>query len=198
MTVVRLGEADLARAAEVVGDGFFADPLLAYAIPDDDDRRTLAPAHFLPVARLAFQVGEVWWDGDAVACWLPPGHHDATEDEAVAAGLDRMADHVGAEPAARLDGVFDHLRERRLALGVPDHWYLALLGVRTSAQGRGLGGAVIAPRLALADEAGEWCFLETLGERNVPFYERHGFDLVESGVEPGSGLPYWMLLRRPR
>lgn len=194
----RLREDELPLAAQVLGDAFHDDPLLAYAIPDGEERRRLAPAHFLPVARLAYRIGEVWWTGESVACWLPPGHHDATPEEAAAAGLDRMAEYVGADVAERLGAVFAHLAARRHALDVPEHWYLALLGVRRDRQGGGLGSAVVAPRLAAADAVGEWCFLETLAERNVPFYERHGFDMIEAAVEPSSGLRYWMFLRRSR
>lgn len=190
---------DLPRAAEVIGDAFQDDPLLVYTLPGDAERRRLAPAHFLPVVRLAHLTGEVVQTGDygAVACWLPPGRHDPWPEDAAAAGLDRMAELIGAEPTERIDGVFAFLAERRRALAVPDHWYLALIGVARDRQGTGLGGAVVAPRLAACDAAGEWCFLETLGPRNVPFYERHGFDLVEAGVEPASGLPYWLFLRPP-
>jgi GNAT superfamily N-acetyltransferase len=195
----RVGAADLPRAAAVLGAAFQPDPLLRYTLPDDAERRRLAPAHFLPVVTLAHTVGEVWQAGDlgAVACWLPPGHHDPSPDEVAASGLDRMAELIGAEPAARIDGVFAFLAQRRRALAVPDHWYLALLGVDPARQGGGLGGAVIAPRLAACDEAGEPCFLETLEARNVPFYERHGFAVIETGVEPVSGLPYWLFLRQP-
>jgi hypothetical protein len=33
---------------------------------------------------------------------------------------------------------------------------------------------------------------------NVLFYERHGFAVVTSDVEPQSGLRYWTMRRDPR
>lgn len=196
----RVVEADLPRAAATLGDAFHLDPLLVHMLPDDAERAALAAGHFLPIARLAWQVGEVWQAGGfgAVACWVPPGHHDATPEELAASGIDRMPELVGAAAAARIDGVIGFLAERRLALGVPDHWYLSLLGVARSRQGQGVGSAVVAPRLAACDAAGEWAFLETLNERNVAFYEKQGFALVDAGTDPVSGLPYWMFLREPR
>ena len=71
------------------------------------------------------------------------------------------------------------------------HWYLRLLGVDSGLQGRGLGGLILAYGLARADESGHPCFLETFAERNVPFYLRHGFQLVLDEVEPNSGIRYW-------
>ncbi|HVF05384.1 MAG TPA: GNAT family N-acetyltransferase [Frankiaceae bacterium] len=196
---VRVAEVELPRAAAVLGDAFHDDPLLVHTLPDAAERARLAAAHFLPIARLAFQTGEVWRSDDfgAVACWVPPGRHDATAEEWAASGMDRMPEILGDDACARIDAVFAHLTARRAALGVPGHWYLSLLGVARAAQGRGLGGAVVAPRLRACDDAGEWCFLETLGPRNVPFYERHGFAVVEADTAPGSGLPYWLFLRPP-
>jgi hypothetical protein len=34
-------------------------------------------------------------------------------------------------------------------------------------------------------------------ERNLQFYDRHGFDVAVEGVEPTSGLGYWCLVRLP-
>jgi GNAT superfamily N-acetyltransferase len=197
--VVRASYDDAPRLAATLGDGFQDDPLLAFILPDPGTRPALAPLHFLPIVRWAARTGVVWRTDDdaAVACWLPPGRRDPTPEAARASGLDRMGDDIGHDAVARADVVFGHLAARRVALGVPDHWHLGLLGVRRDSQGRGLGGAVVAPGLAAADAAGEWCFLETTAARNVPFYERHGFETIEAGVEPVSGVPYWLFLRRP-
>jgi ribosomal protein S18 acetylase RimI-like enzyme len=56
--------------------------------------------------------------------------------------------------------------------------YLRLLGVEPSDQGRGFGAALLQHGL----------YLETFAERNVPFYLRHGFELVVDEVERHSGI----------
>jgi hypothetical protein len=34
--------------------------------------------------------------------------------------------------------------------------------------------------------------LWTVDAKGVAYYRRHGYDLVAEGVEPASGLPYWI------
>jgi len=191
-----LGLDDLRPAAELLGRAFYDDPLLVYALPDPVQRRALAADHFEPIVRLSMLAGEVWRAQDAVACWCPPGSHQPDQEELVASGLDRMPELIGAEGAARLEAVFAHLEERRLALAVPDHWYLSLLGTEPGSKGQGQGGRAVAPVLTRSDESGVPSYLETMYERNTRFYERLGFQLVEHGKEPTSGLDYWLYLRQ--
>jgi GNAT superfamily N-acetyltransferase len=163
-------------------------------LPDAAVRERLSHANFEPVVRLSMQTGEVWRHGGSVACWQPPGKHHPSEQEVKAARLDQVPSILGEDAVARLMGVFAHLDERCQANAVPDHWYLSLLGTEPELKGHGHGAAVLAPVMTRAAEQGVPCYLETLAERNVAFYTKQGFDLVESGVEPTSGLPYWLLL----
>jgi GNAT superfamily N-acetyltransferase len=71
----------------------------------------------------------------------------------------------------------------------PRHWYLHYLGVEPRRQGRGLGGALIAPVLALCDSEGTPAHLEASTDRNKALYERNGFELTEVFDMPGRGGP---------
>jgi hypothetical protein len=42
------------------------------------------------------------------------------------------------------------------------------------------------------------CYLETHKERNVQFYEKHGYNVVHSGHVPRGGPAYWCLKREAR
>jgi GNAT superfamily N-acetyltransferase len=109
-----------------------------------------------------------------------------------------MGDLIGTEAHARLSAIFGNVGPRADALAPPEHWYLMLLGVDPARQGQGLGAEVMAPVLARADADRLPCWLETFDSRNVSFYLRHGFAVVEEGVEPTSGLRYRLMLRDPR
>jgi GNAT superfamily N-acetyltransferase len=76
-----------------------------------------------------------------------------------------------------------------------EHVYLALLGLRPDRQGRGLGGRLIEPGLAYADEHRLPCYLESSNPRNVPFYERHGFEVTGSHVYT-EGRPVTFMWRK--
>jgi GNAT superfamily N-acetyltransferase len=73
-----------------------------------------------------------------------------------------------------------------------------LLGVDPPRQGQGVGGALIAPVLAKTDAAGVPCYLETMKTRNVPFYRKHGFEVVVEDDLPGGGFHFWTMRRDPR
>jgi ribosomal protein S18 acetylase RimI-like enzyme len=78
------------------------------------------------------------------------------------------------------------------------HWYLASLGTAVEQQGKGVGGALMRPVLDHCDAEGIPCYLESSKERNIPFYRRHGFEVVEEVPLPGDGPSLWTMWREPR
>jgi len=69
-------------------------------------------------------------------------------------------------------------------------WYLSIMGILPSAQGRGLGAALLAGTLAEASQAHASGYLETFTPRNVKFYERLGFRQVAAHLEPTTNKEY--------
>lgn len=76
------------------------------------------------------------------------------------------------------------------------HWYLAILGTDPSAQGTGVGSALIRPTLQLCDEEGILAYLESSKEANLSFYQRHGFRVSEV-IDVPKGPRLWGMLREP-
>ena len=64
-------------------------------------------------------------------------------------------------------------------------------------QGRGVGGKLLQPVLQRADASRTACYLETEAERNLAFYERHGFRVVAEASVPGLDVQTWSLVREP-
>jgi GNAT superfamily N-acetyltransferase len=77
------------------------------------------------------------------------------------------------------------------------HLYLALLGVDPARQGEGIGSQLIQPGLDVCDRERLPAYLETGKERNLAFYGRHGFAVVDR-LELPKGPPVWFLWREPR
>jgi ribosomal protein S18 acetylase RimI-like enzyme len=77
------------------------------------------------------------------------------------------------------------------------HWYLAVLGTDPSAQGQGLGSAVLQPVLERCDTDGIGAYLESSKERNIDFYARHGFR-VTGKIRLPRGPTMWPMWRDPR
>jgi ribosomal protein S18 acetylase RimI-like enzyme len=133
-------------------------------------------------------------DGGSAALWKPPGKWRTSMGEL----LSMAPLTIGA------------LRRRLfLALSVlsavekthpkdPPHWYLAVLGTEPDAQGKGAGSAVLQPGLQQCDAQGEPAYLESSKEKNIPFYERHGFRVTEEIALPKGGPPVWGMWRDPQ
>ncbi|MGH0034115.1 MAG: GNAT family N-acetyltransferase [Myxococcota bacterium] len=76
------------------------------------------------------------------------------------------------------------------------HWYLAVIGVRPSHQGRGLGSALLGAFLERVDREGMPAYLESDRAENLPFYRRAGFE-VATRTET-AGIPIWCMWRSPK
>ena len=78
------------------------------------------------------------------------------------------------------------------------HYYLAVLGTDPSAWGQGVGAAVLEPVLRRCDEEGVEAFLESSKERNIAYYHRFGFEVVDEVRIADDGPLVWQMLRQPR
>lgn len=78
------------------------------------------------------------------------------------------------------------------------HWYLAAVGTRVVAQGRGHGQRVLQPMLDRCDEQGLAAYLESSNPRNVPFYHRLGFEITGELYTPDDAAVMTLMERRPR
>lgn len=81
-----------------------------------------------------------------------------------------------------------HPRER--------HWYLGVLGVDPSAQGGGVGGALLRRGLAVCDASGLPAYLETATAIDEAIYERFGF-AVRERISLPHGAPTLTTMWRP-
>jgi ribosomal protein S18 acetylase RimI-like enzyme len=64
------------------------------------------------------------------------------------------------------------------------HWYMPMIGVDPSRQGQGYGSALLKAALKHCDADGLPAYLESSSPRNVPLYERHGFEVIGE-IKPG-------------
>ena len=134
------------------------------------------------MAGSAVASGTAWVadDGAAAALWLSPG---------AAADSDAIIALVGeAVPEARHEVLGELGELMRQFHPQEPHWYLSMIGVDPSRQGQGLGSALLKAGLQRCDADGLPAYLESSSPKNVPLYERHGFEvigLIKPGDHPG-------------
>jgi GNAT superfamily N-acetyltransferase len=187
---------DHEAAAEALALAFTDDPAWAHLLPDSDTRAERLLAFFTAeIGNLTPELREVWVteDGSGAAVWARPGRWRVPVTRTLRAARP-MAGVFGARlPLA----TWTLLRLERRHPSAPGHWYLHYLGVEPRRQGRGLGGALLAPVLDLCDREGHPAHLEASTERNRMLYERHGFALIETFELPAGGPPLRGMWREP-
>lgn len=135
--------------------------------------------------------GTAWLaeDGAAAALWLPPGVE--SDRDAMMAVIGELARE---EKLPVLGEVGDTMAQYHPH---EPHWYLAMIGVDPARQGRGLGSAILKESLRRCDEDGAIAYLESSNPKNVPLYERHGFEVM-GFVQPGDFPGLYPMIRQPR
>jgi ribosomal protein S18 acetylase RimI-like enzyme len=198
--VVPLHRAHLRPLRGVLARAFHDDPLPTFVSPSERRRPAVIRSFLAPIARDAIPFGHAYGavDGDGVhgvAAWLPPGAYPPSLARQLRQlpGLLRIASLV----PRRLPFVFESLGELVRLHPSEEHWYLALLAVDPTRQGRGLGRRLTAPVLERADAEGLPAYLETTKAANVAWYRGAGFDVVEE-INVGGGPPIWAMRREPR
>lgn len=193
-----IGPAGVRRATR--SDRSAVTATVAQAFADDQAWRYLLGADYLAhaphFAGALFDGrvddGTVWLvaDGSAVAMWDRPRTAQATGPMRPDIWED-YAQRVGPAASARLAAYDDACSQVK---PITPYWYLGVLATRPDRQRQGLASAVMAPALALADEAGVACCLETSSTKNRAYYDARGFTLATP--VPWSGPATWWL-RRP-
>ena len=194
-TVVPLRPGESDRAGALIARAFAKDPLAVCLWPDEGERSRLAPLLFSAFVRYDHLFGHVDRGAgfQAVATWQLPAGPGESPERLTQAGFDELPADV---PLVRLATVFETISAAVAGAAPGPHWHLRLLAVDPEAQSRGLGAALLRHGLRRADASERPVALETFAARAVPFYHRHGFEVLVDGVEPVSGLDFWAL-RRP-
>jgi ribosomal protein S18 acetylase RimI-like enzyme len=195
-TIDRLGTHQLNAAALTLAKAFHTDPMFEWIFPDPSERsRALAHLNRVPLAYALRQGRPTQSDGvKAVAVWMPPGRA-VTPVGMIRAGMLAVPFRVGFRPFARFMGAMDAMEKIHKRHVAQPHWYLMIVGVDTELQGQGRGAALVKEGLERADGETAPCYLETSQERNLPFYERLGFRIVESAHLGRGGPEAWAMLR---
>lgn len=192
-----LRTAQFHQASEVLGRALYDDPPFKHIFPVDDRRVRLLPRLLYYYIRYGSLYGAVYATVklDAVAVWVAPKYTTVTLARMLRVGLIAAAFKMGVASTRRFMNLADYSGELHTSHAKRLHWYLLLVGVEPTRQGKGIGSELLNPFLKKLDADGFPCYLETWNERNLRFYERHGFKIVVEGQSPRSGLQVWGMWR---
>jgi ribosomal protein S18 acetylase RimI-like enzyme len=197
-TTQPLQKAAAALAASLIDDPFY-QAITTDREDDVDARLSVLAQYFDYSLQEASRVGRCLIHDDpalGAAAWLLPRTVDVelAETAAKAAYLAELLGPRGWDNYSRIIGF---MSDRSKPLVPAGAWYLTIIAVHPSAQGRGIGAQLLQPTLAEATRAGAHAFLETFTSRTLAFYERAGFVRVAQFVEPTTKAPYALMQRAP-
>jgi len=199
LTVRRMRAEERSRVVVTLARAFQDDPVFNFLVPDPLSQARAALTFMNAPVIDAERYHEIWTssvDDQVVgaAVWLPPGTYPrGSRRETVSVlremrSVSRIGSRLGA--SVRLYGQMDRIHKR---LAVP-HWYLVLLACDPAWQRQGHGSALLAPVLQRADEEAVPAYLETQKEENLPWYRRHGFEVIDE--INARGFPRMWAMRR--
>jgi ribosomal protein S18 acetylase RimI-like enzyme len=194
--VRRVTAHDIPAVAAMLARAFLDDPVASWAWrPDALRLRALERFQATRIRQLS--AGQEIWTNDELSCaalWAPPGSaHTTLRETAMLLPCFLRPRLLARLPLVALGWErLDRTHPRH-----PQHFYLAVLGTEPSEQGRGLGSAVLGPVLEQCDSDQVGAYLESSKERNVDFYARHGFRVLER-IQLLRGPSMWRMWRDPR
>jgi GNAT superfamily N-acetyltransferase len=182
---------DEGPAIDVVVLAFCADPVARWTWPDPHQYLMFFPRFVKAFGGRAFAHETAYYvDGYAgAALWLPPGVHPE-EDVLVTLLEGTVSERTRKDAFA----IFEQMARYHPS---EPHWYLPLMGVDPFHQGKGYGSALLQHALVPCDRDRALAYLESTNPRNIPLYERHGFERLGT-IQMGTSPPLVPMLRRPR
>jgi len=180
---------DQEAVTAVISLAFSADPMARWSFPSPQTYLDVWPGIIDAFGSNGFAHGTVHLvdGGGAAAMWLPPGVEP--DAERLKALVEQRAPSAQREDMTR---VFDQMDRYH-----PEEpcWYLPLIGVDPASQGQGYGSALLRYALEQVDRTRSLAYLESSNPRNVPLYERHGFEVL-GRIQAGSSPAVVPMLRR--
>lgn len=193
-TPVRAAErAHVPAVARSLAEAFYDDPVCRFAWPDDARRLARSRVSFATQINALWPRREIHTDEhfSSVAVWARPDEWQIPTKAVVRVFATSIRTRV------RMAALLAYLRTDALHPEEP-HWYLEFLGTVPEHQGEGLGGRVLTPVLQRADEEGTAIWTWSSNRRNLAFYHRHGFEVLDELPFAAGGPPIFPIRREPR
>ncbi|MGB8179173.1 MAG: GNAT family N-acetyltransferase [Acidimicrobiales bacterium] len=197
-----LSAQEIARAADVATRAFLDDKYFCYLMPDERVRARALPLLFAGQLRHGGDHAHAVCARDegrnivAVALWVEPGHWPPPLSLQLAQMPSSLRALYRHPQTLRRAGTY--LRTILKVHPKELNWYLPLLAVDPSVQGRGVGTMLMNEAVARMDADGVGGYLETQKEENHAFYNRFGYELRDTLHPVPDGPAYYTMWRPAR
>jgi GNAT superfamily N-acetyltransferase len=197
----RLTKEEIPKAVACLKDAFADDPLWTVIFKNDPDRENALSAFFTFPLLYGMNYGHAWAASpeiEGVAVWVPGKYAEMTVWRMLCSGALPYGAKLGKETLRKLAIVSKQLVPVRKKLTKEKPFlYLAIIGISSAAQGKGLGSKIMDVIKDEADRKKLHLYVETEKEENLLFYQKHGFTLLQKIVFEEINLPMWLMERTP-
>jgi ribosomal protein S18 acetylase RimI-like enzyme len=197
-TLIKLSLNDMDWATTLLTEAFLNEPPIPHLFHEPHKKKQAT--YFMRCScSYALLFGEGYTDRErnGVALWLLPNKTAMTPGKMYKAGMLSAPFTLGLSTFGRFMGFAGHTDKLHKQAAPMPHYYLFALGVKPSAQGKGVGGILIKSMLQQIDQEKMPTYLETQKENNVSLYQKFGFQLAAQGEFPKlKGLCNYGMLRK--
>ncbi|QLA17152.1 GNAT family N-acetyltransferase [Desulfolutivibrio sulfoxidireducens] len=104
--------------------------------------------------------------------------------------------YLGPECLEAYNSIVEFMSEKTAPFLSGNEWYLSIVGVSPEYQGQGIGQGLVDVVLQSTDKLGIGTYLETFSPRNISFYERLGYRVAASFLDPTTQSEYALMKRQ--
>lgn len=197
--IIFLSKKHIKPAAETLSSAFEDFPLFTFLLPEKIKRKEKLMVAFEGFERYGLKYGYIQASSlnfEGIAIWLNSEIMKMTLISYIRCGFFKFMRKVGLKVTMRYLKFLDYATELHEKHMPEPHWYLAFLGVHPDYQRKGYGTSLMDEMLKYS-ESNNWpYYLETAVEKNIDFYRKFGFKLVETGRVPESDVNHYCMVRR--
>lgn len=198
--VLRSTESDIPAAVHILTAAFRDDPLVEYLFPENDRRLQQLDSFFKINVEFGLASGEVYNTVSMSGCaiWVFPGDKSRIRLDRSQFPVSRCKGILDDSALHRLMDFTECMKERHVGITSGSFCLLMFLAVQEKQRRKGVGSRLIQPVLKYSDDNKLLCILDTMNEKNLPFYFMHGFIIDQQYKACGSSPATWTMIRYPQ
>ncbi|MFX1378555.1 MAG: GNAT family N-acetyltransferase [Promethearchaeota archaeon] len=188
------------KICKVAGEAFQEDPTTLFIYPDEKERKEKLQYGFRMIYNYGMRHGVAYATSnhlEGIIVWLPPNKTFPSTWTLMRNGGFYTMRKVGLKLKAmkRTMTVFGYTETKHKELAPFDHWYLQNIAVKPEEQRKGYGGHLLRAMIPKIENEGFPIYLETNNEKNLGFYQKYGFEIIDHVTIPETDVPLWCMLR---
>jgi GNAT superfamily N-acetyltransferase len=170
---------------------FSNDPAARWMYPDSYQYLAQFPRFIRAFGGKAFDLGTAFAsDGySSAALWFAPGVEPDTD-----LTIEILQESIFESEQTEVFAVLEQMDRYHPK---EPHWYLPIIGVEPTQQGKGYGSGLMQHVLTQCDRDRLPAYLEASKPANIPFYKRHGFEVLGT-VQVGASPSIFSMMRYPQ